>query len=730
MCRVCAMSPITPSPSLTPDVEQSRSPLRDIPRVRPLYMLPADPFHEEVLIPAFNATENVACMMGFFTSGVLASLAPGLATYIARTHTTFRLLISPYLSTQDAKAIEAGMRTPHEAAVSALQDLVVTQDALASHTLTCLSWLLQRDRMEIRVALMKNALFHPKVWLFTRHSDVLAAHGSSNMTPMGLHHNVEQVAVSRSWHTTDQHYITSTFLAHFDTLWHNRDRHCHVLRMPDAIRQRIINTYETNSPPTEDDLRRHLAAVTSSSDRDAFRIPEPEEPAFRIPSHLRYADGPYAHQGEAVAAWRNADGRGILEMATGSGKTITALICAHQLYENRKPLFIVVSAPYVPILQQWFDEMTAFGLRPINLSALGGRAKRGTTLRRLAGRLRTGLSDVESVVISHDMLCTEEFRASIAKFGAASLLLIADESHHLGRGSFINDPPSIFTYRLGLSATPDRQYDPVGTAKLQEFLGEILYRFPLCRAIGTCLVEYDYYIHPAYLTEEEMEEWYRLTQLIRTNAWRTTEGRRDDYLERLFRDRRRLLETASHKLSVLRRLLDAEDRDALRHTLIYASDKAPSQLTAVNALLSELGFLFHPITANETSDRHQMRKIIKSFQQGHIQILTAKRVLDEGVNIPQISTAFILASTTVERQWTQRRGRLLRKSPDTGKTHSVIHDLVALPSPGTGDDRAAERSLVSGELSRVEEFASLARNAGRPDGPLEFLHRMARVAYL
>ena len=712
------------------DVVQGRSPLRDIPRVRPLYMLPADPFHEEVLIPAFRATASVACMMGFFTSGVLASLAPGLATYIARTQTTFRLLISPYLSTDDAEAIENGIRTPQEAAASALQDLVVTQDALECHTLTCLSWLLQRDRMEIRVALMKNALFHPKVWLFTCHSDVLAAHGSSNMTPMGLHRNVEQVAVSRSWHTTDQRYIASTFVAQFNNLWHNRDRHCHVLRMPDAIRQRIINTYEADSPPKEEDLHRYLAAATSPPERNVLRIPRSDRVAFRIPSHLKYTDGPFAHQGEAVAAWHKADGRGILEMATGSGKTITALICAHQLHEHRRPMLIVVAAPYAPLLQQWSDEMTAFGLRPINLSALGGLAKRGKTLRRLSGRLRTGVSEVESIVVSHDILCTPEFAASLRRFGATSCLLIADECHHLGRSSFINDPPSAFSYRLGLSATPDRQYDPVGTAKLQEFLGAVVYRFPLPRAIGTCLVEYDYHIHPAYLMEDEMEEWYRLTQLIRRNAWRTDQGIPDEYLERLFRDRRKLLETAAAKLSVLRRLLEAEKRSFLRHTLIYASDKAPHQLTAVNAMLSDFGFLFHPLTANETSDRRQMRRIIKSFQDGHIQILTAKRVLDEGVNIPQISTAYILASTTVERQWTQRRGRLLRKSPETGKTHSVIHDLVALPALGSADDRDAERSLISGELSRVEEFASLARNAGRPAGPLELVHDLVKRAYL
>ena len=117
----------------------------------------------------------------------------------------------------------------------------------------------------------------------------------------------------------------------------------------------------------------------------------------------------------------------------------------------------------------------------------------------------------------------------------------------------------------------------------------------------------------------------------------------------------------------------------LQHTLIYASDKAPEQLDAVNALLKAHGILFHQLTYEETANRDKTKQIIRSFQEGTLHVLTAKRVLDEGVNIPQIQKAFILASTTVERQWIQRRGRLLRTCRETGKTHSEIHDFIALP---------------------------------------------------
>lgn len=416
-------------------------------------------------------------------------------------------------------------------------------------------------------------------------------------------------------------------------------------------------------------------------------------------------------------------------MATGSGKTITAMIAAHKLYETHKPLLIVVAAPYIPLIEQWCEEVRPFGLSPRNLTAEGSAARRATELQRLRRRLTTGLSEVEAVIVSHDTLCTAEFRTAVEKF-QCQRLLIADEAHNLGRPSFVDDPPECFEHRLGLSATPIRQYDEEGTEALFEFFGEVTFRFTLEEAIGRCLVEYDYYVHPVYLTETEMSDWFDLTGKIKQNAWRGEGGKPDDYLAKLLRDRRALLETASAKLSVLSNLLDEEDAASLRHTLVYTSDKGPEQLGRVNQLLRNRNILFHQLTAEETRNLEQTKRIIRSFQDGELQVLTAKRVLDEGVNIPQICKAFILASTTVERQWIQRRGRLLRTCNAVGKTHSVIHDLLALP-PGMEEGLDPDaRALVRSELRRAQEFARLARNAGRPDGPLAMIDTMVDAAYL
>ena len=704
--------------------------LRSLDGVRPLYFLPTDPLAEEVLIPGFRAAGNVDCMVGFFSSAVLASLAPGLATYVTGSTNSFRLVVSPLLQTEDQAAIEEGLKSAEEIADRILEELIVTEDLLQRHTLKCLTWLLRKKRIEIKVALMKDALFHPKVWLFVNSGDVVAAHGSGNATYAGVRRNIEQIVISRSWQDPNQRYIAEKLHYEFERLWQRKDDNCIVVSMSEAVKERLLRTYSSAVAPSEEELR---ALYTRAKGLTAhMELPEPvpvPSAGFKIPDWLSYEDGPFGHQGKAVDAWCEAEYRGVLEMATGSGKTITAMIGAYRVYEKEKPLLIVVAAPYVPLIEQWCAEIVPFGIRPVNLTIAGSAAKRAKELQSLRRRLRTGLSDVEVVVVSHDTLCTQQFRVAVGAFDCARLL-VADEAHNLGRRSFIEEPPDFFEHRLGLSATPIRQYDEEGTAALLEFFGPVAFRFALDEAIGLCLVEYDYYVHAVNLTHMEMDEWFELTGKIKQNAWRSEGGKPDEHLAKLLRDRRALLETASGKVSKLEALLDEEDVGSLQHTLVYTSDKGPDQLDNVNDLLRNRNILYHQLTAEETGNREKTKQIIKSFQDGEIQVLTAKRVLDEGVNIPQIRKAFILASTTVERQWVQRRGRLLRTCSAIGKTHSVIHDLLALP-PGMEEGLDPDaRGLVRSELRRAQEFAGLARNAGRADGPLATIDRMVKAAYL
>lgn len=700
------------------------SALDSLSQARPLYMLPGDPLVEEVLIPSFQRASSVNCMVGFFSSTILAELAPGLATFVNSSEGTFRLIVCPILSEEDQRAIEYGFTQPSDLAQRVLEDLLITEDYIQKHTLDCLAWLLRAGRIEIKVALMRDALFHPKVWLFRDQDEVVAVHGSSNLTLSGIRKNVEQITVSKSWEDSNQRYIARKLTDQFSVLWEDSDDNCIVVDLPSAIRERLFKTHATMSPPTEENLNELYLRASSYARRTSAVHPSQVE-RFEIPPWLRYEEGPFDHQGKAVRAWCEAGHNGILEMATGSGKTIAAMICSYRLYESSKPLLVVVAAPYVPLIQQWCDEIVTFGIRPINLTEANGPRGRAQALGRLRRRLQSGASDVETVVVSHRILSDARFQSELARF-ACTTLLIADEAHNLGSEGFIVNPPTFFDYKLGLSATPVRQYDEEGTEALFDFLGPVVFQFSLQDAIGKCLVEYDYFIHGVALTDDEMDRWHELTYRIRSNVWRQErDGRPDDYLTKLLRDRRAILETAENKITALEAAIDREDPASLRHTLIYTSDKDPRQLEAVNKLLKERSILFHQLTYEETADREQTKRILQSFQEGTLRVLTAKRVLDEGVNIPQIQKAFVLASTTVERQWVQRRGRLLRQCEEIGKTHSEVHDFVVLP-PDTDDD---VRALVRSELDRVKEFANLARNAGRPDGPLSSIDELVQGAF-
>ena len=320
------------------------------------------------------------------------------------------------------------------------------------------------------------------------------------MTNAGIRKNIEQISISKSWEDSNQHYITEKFCNQFKKLWKNEEDSCLVVTMPQAIQDNLLQTYRSDDPPTETGLRRlyRRAARTINESLASYESLELPRISFTIPPELRFEEGPFEHQGKAVNAWCEAGYRGVLEMATGSGKTITAMICAHRLYETYKPLLIVVAAPYIPLIQQWCDEISPFGLKAVNLAASAGARGRARELNKIKRHLRAGRSDVEIVVVSHKTLCNSDFKAEIEKFNCTTLL-IADEVHNLGSEGFITDLPSFFDYRLGLSATPIRQYDEQGTEIIFAFFGPVVFQFTLEEAIGRCLVEYDYYVHPVEL---------------------------------------------------------------------------------------------------------------------------------------------------------------------------------------------------------------------------------------
>lgn len=694
--------------------------LRVLDGARSTFWLPEDPIISEVMDPGLRNCQSFDVMAGFFTGSVLAEMSHGLASYLVRTTSPLRMLVSPVIPDEDQRALAGGAdptAVAYRLVEAAMNDEQALSNMLANHTKHCLAYLLGKERLSIRVVLMLRGTYHPKQWTYRCGEDVAILSGSANATGQALAGgNVEQLRLDRNWRGVEQQEACERALSKFDDYWSNRNIGSAVsVDISRASAEGLLQGYGADSPPTEADYQAALRAE-GLAQTNPLVVGE----AFAIPHGLEFLSGPFRHQGEAVKAWEDSGERGVLSIATGGGKTICSLVAAHRLASRRHRLFILVSAPTRPLVQQWAQEMGEFGLEPYVQRGSRTSEQNVAEIERRLEEVAYDVVAVDSAVVTNELLNSPAMSALLRRRGN-EVLLIGDEVHNLGRAQFIADPPPV-RFRLGLSATPERQYDEEGTAALFDYFGGVVYEFGLDRAIGLCLVPYDYSVHDCYLSQREMDEYRKLSFEIREVFARLggEDARDQPALQRKIIKRRGLLESASSKIEVLQALLAEESPARLSHTLIYTTDKNPGQMTAVNQLLRELGVSFHQLTQEETQSPALVKELLRRFRDGSIQVLTAKRVLDEGFNIPEITTAYVLASTTVERQWTQRRGRILRLCPEVGKTSASLVDLIALPPAGEPLDEDVRR-MVRGELRRVDEFAELARNKTAADGPQAWL---------
>ena len=686
------------------------------------YDLPRDNVVSEVIDPALRVATEFALMSGFFSVSVLKDLSHGLAGYLSKETSKVRILISPELSATDQDSLREGL-DPQVIVSRIVQEAFESSEALESalvqHAKECLAYLLAQDRLEIRVVLMLEGLFHPKTWIFSdeQHSAVLS--GSANATHNGLGLNTEHLFLFRSWNSTTEAEGCSGLKKSFEDYWASSGTEkTKTVSISYALLKGLLKPTESAKKPSSEDYQRALAEEFSN------QVYEPSDEeflwnsqSFEIPNTLIWETGLYNHQGNAVKAWEENGNTGILEMATGAGKTITALIAAQRLHARTEKLFLLVAVPTKVLLEQWDKDFKEFGLKPY--LALGKtQSQHLQSLEILFENIDHGLSTIESAIVTHEFMKNLELRALLEANGA-HVMFIADEVHNLGTQSFIDNAPEV-PARLGLSATLERQYDPEGSQALIEYFGKVIFSFTLEDAIGVCLVPYNYELEEVTLTEDEMEEYIAKTKEIGKILVATKGKPTGSYLQRLkilYKHRRRILEAAEYKIGVLEKALLAIPAEELSHTLIYCTASNPRQLEQVNELLNRLNIHFYQVTQLESGNR-LVAGILKQFRSGGLKVITAKKVLDEGFNVPEIKRAFLLASSAVEREWTQRRGRVLRMSP--GKKIATIYDFVVLPLEGYLEPEG-ESKFMKPELKRVEEFRRLAANRDLPGGPTEQL---------
>jgi len=439
------------------------------------------------------------------------------------------------------------------------------------------------------------------------------------------------------------------------------------------------------------------------------------------------------YQQQAIRAWVEAGGRGIYNMATGTGKTVTSLLTAAEIADSLDGnLALVIAVPYQHLVDQWANDLTDFGSTPV--LAYQSRSDWQERLERELLEFNMGVRPSLVIITTHTTFASDAFQNSLSRLNQNRTMLIADEVHHLGAPHHRDSLPEAIGLRLGLSATPERFYDDEGTESLFDYFGDgVVFEYSLKKAIQEgALVEYYYLPHVIELTPEEAEQYSALSSKIARLAAQQggdigdADMQGNTSLKYALFKRARLIGTAENKLEKLEDLI--RSRDQIEHTLVYCGDgSVEDDMTGqtkrhvdatVELLRNELHLSVNRFTARESQTEREV--LLDEFESGDLQVLVAIRCLDEGIDVPATKTAYVLASSSNPRQFVQRRGRILRQHHN--KDHAVIHDFVVAPPSMSGgtmsdDEFKSERRLVEKELERVNLFSEAARNHPDDDVP-------------
>jgi superfamily II DNA or RNA helicase len=661
-------------------------------------------------VPALSASVRYSRAVGYFTSTSLALFARGLRAFADRGG-TMRLVASPHLNADDITDIERGYEVREVIERALLRELAADDRGAILDGLGLVGRLIAEQRLDIKLAFVVHqgrvGIYHEKVGIFRDSAgDLIAFTGSANETLGGLLANFESIRVFRGWLPVEGPWALE-IEADFEDLWNDRTASLQVEPFPEVARERLIDLAARRPRaelPGRDDALEPPAVV---SERVARLV---------IPDGIVVRD----YQRKAVEAWLGHQGRGILKMATGTGKTKTAMFAACQLARvlagREQPLVLLVIVPFQHLVDQWIPEVESFGVRPVGIYESSRRWL--PVVEDQLAEAQLGQRPVVAMVATNASFAGDRFQAVLARI-TQPLLVVADEAHNLGSSAYRSRFPQNATYRLALSATPERWFDDEGTDALTGYFGPVVFELGLGQAIEMgALCRYRYLPRLVELADDENELYADLTAQIgkRLAAGESMDDDPDSPIGFLLRRRAGVLGHAEGKVAQLRGDMTAR-RDAW-YQLVYCAEGSkpalsgesagPSQVSQVVDLVgNDLHLAVHSYVAETTRAERQV--LLQRFGVGNdLRVLVAMRCLDEGVDIPDARVAYLLASSSNPRQFIQRRGRILRPAP--GKDMAEIIDYLAVPQASTPLNFEVERGLLTRELERAGEFGRLAEN--------------------
>ncbi len=644
----------------------------------------------DLQVPLLSNSNDYLRGVGFFTSGWLSLAAQGMAMFV-KCGGFARIVVSPILEDADWEALKEGESAKTDSVLLQILERNIKDlaKALEHDTRNALAWMVADGALEFRFALPRNRMsagdYHDKVGVFSDgNGDRVAIHGSLNDS-IKASLNGEAFSVFKSWDRGQAPYV-DMHQDRLEALWNNRNNQFCVYTIPEAAREKFIQLRTTTDPPYTRIASIHLFSLS---------------PYCAVKLH--------EYQETAIERWQQAGYRGIFEMATGTGKTITSLAAATSAYKRKGRLALIIVVPYLHLLEQWKRNCSQFGFDPILCSGEHGRWQ--IAVKSAIRDFNIGVKSHLCILAVHMTASTKKFADAIRRLPGKDTLLIGDEVHGLGAAHLRETLTDKADLRLGLSATPRRWFDDEGTDALFSYFGSTCFEYTLDQAIGKFLTPYEYYPLLVSLTDEEIEQYEEITKKIISIA---PLGEHDSIIHEsvkiLLLRRAQIISSAEQKIPTLIAYLERminnynERAEDITGILIYC---APGKHKAVLKAVSDLGLRCHEFVHDVgLSDRE---KLLAQFAAGDIQVLVAIKCLDEGVDVPSTKTAFILASSTNPREFVQRRGRILRRSP--GKNYAVIYDLLIAPPPERINQKLdTDVSILKREMPRFVEFASSAMN--------------------
>ena len=682
---------------------------------------------QDFYVPLLKEAVTYRRAVGFFSSSSLVDISKGIAA-IAKRRGKIQIVASPYLSDEDIEAIRNGYEKRNviieNALLSQLSD--ENMDFYSMERLNLLANLIAEGILDIRIAYTEDdrgiGMYHEKMGIIEdAEGNKVAFSGSMNESSTAMSINYETIDVFRSW--GDEFEANQAQLKEnaFVSIWNDTEPNIHVLEFP-SISQALIDKYKKKRSSFDIDELQFFDVPIKRKNVSGKRI------GARIPKDISL----YEYQKEAIVSWAGENYRGIFDMATGTGKTLTGLGAVSKLSEDVcDELSVFILCPYQHLVEQWVEDIVKFNIKPI----IGYSASPQKDWKK---RLQKAIKD-QKVRKDKSFFCfvttnatfSSKFVQDIIEEIKTPILLMVDEAHNVGAKTYAKLLDDRFQYRLALSATLARHRDEEGTAALYNFFGRKCIEYTLERAIREDkLTPYKYYPVVVYLNEDELSTYEYYTQEISKCIIKDKNGKTklNSYGETLAIKRSRVVAAAAQKLDALRReIVPYKNKNNI---LVYCgatnvinenADRSETdegdirQITAVTRILgNEFDMSVAKFTADESMD--ERTQIKANFSKGErLQVVVAIKCLDEGMNIPGIRTAFILASTTNPKEYIQRRGRVLRKAP--GKNFAEIYDFVTLPRPLddvyslTKEAASKDLALVRNELERIKEFGRLAMNS-------------------